>query len=158
MYIFFDEMSKYFGPKSGTGRILALDGEYSAYILPEIGPMLDYVISQAYASYGYDDLDYRIYRLFTTFPDIPKKELAAKFIVAENFESYAASGGINATTRDGQWMASSLMMADWQPIVDGEPVRKGGAGAYHMEYEFNFFRDYRYLREMIHIMGQHTNE
>jgi hypothetical protein len=158
MFIFFDEMSKYFGPKSGTERILAIDGEYYAYILPEIGPMLDYVISQAYNSSGYTDLDYRISRLYNTFPDIPKKELAAKFIVAENFESYAEKGGTTAITRDGRTMTSSLVMADWQPIVDGEPVQKGGAGAYHMEYEFNFFRDYRYLREMIQIMGQHTNE
>jgi hypothetical protein len=155
MFIFFDEMSKYFGPKSGTGRILAIDGEYYAYIMPEIGPMLDYVISQAYECYGYDDLDWRLEMLYHTFPDIPQKELAAKFIVAENFESHAQNGGVEAEARDRQIMPSSLMMAGWQPIVDGEPVRKGGAGAYHMEYEFNFFRDYKYLREMIRIMGEH---
>jgi hypothetical protein len=156
MLVFFDEMSKYFGPKSGSGRILAIDGEFDAYILPEIGPMLDYIIAQAYASSGSYDLDYRISTLYDVFPDIPKKELAARFIVTENFESYAGSGGMtNSYTRDMRRMPSSLVMADWQPLVDGEPVRKGGAGTYHMEYEFNFFKDYKFLREMIQIMGQH---
>jgi hypothetical protein len=159
MLVFFDEMSKYFGPKSGTGRLLAIDGEYYSYILPEIGPMLDYVISQAYSSGGYSDLDSRIGRLYTTFPDIPRKELAAKFIVAENFESYAGSGGnASARTRDGRTLPSSIVMADWQPLVDGEAVRKGGAGTYHMEYEYNMFLDYKYLRQMIYIMGQHKEE
>jgi hypothetical protein len=159
MLVFFDELSKYFGPQSGTGRLLAIDGEYYAYILPEIGPMLDYVIAQAYASSGAFDLDNRIERLFETFPDIPEKELAAKFIVAENFESYAGNGGnTNAWTRDGRNMPSSLVMADWQPIVDGLEVRKGGAGTYHMEYEYNIFQDYKFLRQMIYIMGQHKDE
>lgn len=158
MLVFFDELSKYFGPKSGSGRLLAIDGEYYSYILPEIGPMLDYVISQAYNSSGYTDLDTRIGRLYTTFPDIPKKELAAKFIVAENFESYAGNGGVTHATRDGQSVRSSIGMALWQPIVDGEPVQKGGAGTYHMEYEYNFFLDYKYLREMIYIMGNRNNE
>jgi hypothetical protein len=157
MLIFFDEMSKYFGPKSGSDRFLVIDGEYYSTILPEIGPMLDYVISQAYNSSGYSDLDNRINRLYTTFPGVPRKELAAKFIVAENFESYAGTGGTtNASTRDGRRMASSLVMADWQPLDEaGEPMRKGGAGTYHMEYEYNFFQDYKFIREMIHIMGEH---
>ncbi|MDR1681176.1 MAG: glycoside hydrolase family 18 [Prevotellaceae bacterium] len=158
MLIFFDEMSKYFGPKSGTGRLLAIDGEYSAYILPEIGPMLDYVISQAYNCSSYSNLDSRINTLYNAFPDIPKKELAAKFIVAENFESYAGSGGVTHTTRDGQRVESSIGLALWQPVIDDEPVQKGGAGTYHMEYEYNFFQDYKYIRQMINIMGQRNNE
>ena len=164
-FVFFDELSKYFGPKSGTDRILAIDGEYYAYIPKEVGPMLDYVIAQAYNCSAYgpvgtsNSLDYRINRLYTTFPDIPQKKLASMFIVAENFESYAQNGGnTNFLNRDGTRNVSSIGMAKWQPLADGVEVRKGGAGTYHMEYEFNFYKDYRWLREMISIMGQHTND
>ncbi|KAA6344965.1 hypothetical protein EZS27_007429 [termite gut metagenome] len=155
MAIFFNELSKYFGLQSGTGRILAIDGEYSAYILPEVGYYLDYVIAQAYNCTAYSNLDTRINTLYNAFPDIPKDELAAKFIVAENFESYAGAGGNTAyRTRDGQTIPSAIGMAIWKPLINGEEVRKGGAGTYHMEYEYNIFQDYKYLRQMINIMGQ----
>jgi hypothetical protein len=162
MKVFIEEMGKYFGPKSGTGRILAVDGEYQYYLLQELGEYFDYFIAQAYSSGTtptVSNLDSRMNALFNAFPAIPKKELASKFIVTENFESYAGNGGTMVTPRDGSpSVPGSIGMAIWQPLIDGVAVRKGGAGTYHMEYEFNVFQDYKFLREMIYIMGQHTNE
>ena len=165
--IFFDELSKYFGPKSGTGRILALDGEYWAYIPEEIGPMLDYVIAQAYNCSAEgpvgtsNSLDFRMNRVYTTFPNMSQEKLASMFIVTENFESYAQNGGNTGfRTRNNQVAGypSSIGMAKWQPLANGVEVRKGGAGTYHMEYEFNFYKDYKWLREMINIMATHSND
>jgi hypothetical protein len=158
MLIFFDELSKYFGPKSGTDRLLVIDGEYYANVKTEIGPMLDYVIAQAYYCSSAGDLDSRLEALFYTFPDIPKEELAAKFIVAEDFESRAGTGGVTHLTRDNKTVQSAIGMALWKPLVDGKEVRKGGAGTYHMEYEFNIFQDYKFLRQMIAIMGQEQTQ
>ena len=42
-----DELSKEFGPKSGTGRILMVDGEPQT-LNKESGPLLDYYVVQAY--------------------------------------------------------------------------------------------------------------
>lgn len=44
---FLDELSKEFGPKSGTGRILMVDGEPQT-LNKESGPLLDYYVVQAY--------------------------------------------------------------------------------------------------------------
>ncbi|MCS2397888.1 glycoside hydrolase family 18 [Bacteroides thetaiotaomicron] len=66
MHIFLDELSKEFGPKSGTGRILMVDGEPQT-LNKESGPLLDYYVVQAYycrSDEGYSDaLDGRFDRL-----------------------------------------------------------------------------------------------
>ena len=57
MHIFLDELSKELGPKSGTGRILMVDGEPQT-LKPESGPLLDYYVVQAYyctADKGYSN-------------------------------------------------------------------------------------------------------
>ena len=47
MHILLDELSKDFGPKSGTGRLLMLDGEPQTLITAS-GPLLDYYVVQSY--------------------------------------------------------------------------------------------------------------
>ena len=45
-------------------------------------------------------------------------------------------------------------MARWSPMVNDKPVRKGGVGTYHMEYDYPTTPvDYKYLREAIGIMN-----
>ena len=51
-------MSKYVGPKSGTGRLLMIDGVPYA-VHADVADCFDYGIVQAYNSYGYTDLQDR---------------------------------------------------------------------------------------------------
>lgn len=154
--IFVDEMSKRIGPKSGTGRMFVIDGEPQS-VAKETGANFDYFIVQAYSSYGYTDLDNRLKTTITHYDGIlSAEEVAKKYIVTENFENYAKAGGVSFQTRDGRTVPSLQGMAEWKPIVDGKPVRKGGCGTYHMEYEYNvsgFDTTYPYLRKAIQIQN-----
>ncbi|MDB4591084.1 glycoside hydrolase family 18 [Flavobacteriaceae bacterium] len=57
--IFIDELSKYLGPLSGTGKLLVLDGEPQK-MPSESCLAFDYFIVQAYNSWGDGDLDNRL--------------------------------------------------------------------------------------------------
>lgn len=156
--IFLDEMSKRIGPKSGTDRLLVIDGEpYD--VQPETGEVFDYFIVQAYRSWGESDLDRRLNRVIRAFEGVLEpKEVANKFIVTENFESFAENGGV---WFDGKYR-SLEGMARWNPTIDGEVVRKGGVGTFHMEYEYspNGFPlgvTYPYLRKATQIMNPAPN-
>lgn len=84
------------------------------------------------------------------------EEVAKKYIVTENFENYAKAGGVDFTTRDGRTVPSLQGMAEWEPVVDGKTLRKGGCGTYHMEYEYSvtgFNTTYPYLRKAIQIQN-----
>ena len=71
-----------------------------------------------------------------------EEEIAKKLIVTENFEAYAAAGGVTYTTRDGKQVPSYIGMAMWQP----KKGRKGGIGSYHMEKDYAASPVYKYLR------------
>lgn len=143
MAIFVTEMGKYLGPKSSSGKILDVDGQPD-YLLASVGVYLDYFISQAYACTSYSNLESRCNSMRFLAGFTPKK-----YIVTENFESYWSTGGVTFTDRNGIKMASLLGMAGWNPLDS----RKGGAGTYHMEYEFPLNPDYNYLRKAIQIMN-----
>ena len=83
------------------------------------------------------------------------EEVAKKYIVTENFENYALSGGVSFTDRNGNEMRSLEGMARWQPIINGKKVQKGGIGTYHMEYEYMAGKQPSYpaLRKGIQIMN-----
>lgn len=158
MKIFVEEIGKYYGPKSGTGKLFAIDGEYYSNMLPETGQYFDYFISQAYDSWGVGDLNSRLNMLFTTYPDMDKKDLAKRFIVTENFEkaTYYTNGGADFWREDGSVTKSYEGMAEWQPLVDGVRYVKGGAGVYHIEYEYSVPGKegfYPYTRNAIRIMS-----
>ncbi len=133
------EMSKYVGPKSGTGRLFMIDGVPYA-VRGEYAGLFDYGIVQSYASSGYSDLQGR-------FDNADRAGWKPEqYIFAENFESYWKNGGVNHTCRDGQVVNSLLGMARFNPTQGSA----GGFGAYHMEYEYaHSDMPYKYMRRAI---------
>lgn len=153
--IFIEALSRRIGPKSGTGKLLVIDGEPQS-INSELGTYFDYFIVQAYSCTGDANLDSRLASTISNFDGVlTAEEVARKYIVTENFENYAATGGVDYTDRNGNVMMSLEGMARWTPVINGQKVRKGGIGTYHMEYEYNAGRQPSYpaLRAGIQIMN-----
>jgi hypothetical protein len=152
---FVTALSNYFGPNSGTGKILSIDGEPYA-VHTELAPLFDYGFVQSYSSYGDSDLQGR-------FNQAAKKGWkAAQYVFTENFEDWWSQGGSSykhtVTNEDGTTgtitVTSLKGMALFNPVVDGKVERKGGCGTYHMEYEYNHTdSEYKYMREAIQIMN-----
>lgn len=156
--VLIETMSKRIGPASGTGRIFAIDGEPEHPEIPaEMGKYFDYFISQAYGATSESGLNSRLNKVIARYKGVlTPEECAAKFIVCENFEKYAQTGGPNFTTPDGKIVNSVEGMARWNPTINGQKVRKGGTGTFHMEYEFTISGlpgTYPYLRKAIQIMN-----
>lgn len=135
----FQELGKYLGPKSGTDKLLIIDG-YSEY---GVAPYYSYFMQQAYYSSSPDELNRRLtnYGLGECPPQ--------KFVVCEDFEKGWSSGGVNFSDPIRGVMPSLLGMAYWNPSGG----RKGGCGAYHAEYEYAANPDYKYSRQAIQIMN-----
>ncbi len=154
--IFVDELSKRVGKRSNSGRMLVIDGEPQS-VAAETGDAFNYFIVQAYSSYGYNDLDNRLAQTIRHYDGVlSAEEVANKYIVTENFENYAKQGGVDFTTRDGRTVKSLQGMAEWEPVVDGKHLRKGGCGTYHMEYEYSvsgYSTSYPFLRKAIQIQN-----
>ncbi|MDE5890142.1 MAG: DUF1735 domain-containing protein [Bacteroidales bacterium] len=132
-------MSKYVGPKSGTGRLFMIDGVPYA-VTGEDAELFDYGIVQAYNSSSYSDLQSRFNNAYNAgwTPE--------QYIFAENFESYWKDGGVNHRCSDGQVVNSLLGMARFNPTQGFA----GGFGAYHMEYEYaHSDMPYKYMRRAI---------
>lgn len=157
MHILLDELSKDLGPKSGTGRILMVDGE-PQMLNAESGPLLDYYTIQAYYCHGDSDLDGRFQKLIKKFSsvtpgaDAAEKEanILKKTIWCEDFERHKNDGGPRFTTRDGVVTYSLRGMAMYyRPNID---ARIGGVGA----YRFDLCRpvnDYFFIREVIQTLN-----
>lgn len=127
--IFVDQLGKYFGPKSGTNRLLMIDGETDAPPAA-CAPYFNYAVAQAYGNGAsgcqskYDMVDH-----------LYKPE---QFIVTEDFEKHWSDGG------------QVLTQAAWNPTQG----RKGGCGTYHMENDYNNTdMQYKWLRKAIQIMN-----
>lgn len=140
MLLFIQTLGERIGPKSGTDRLLVIDGEPQS-IVSESGPYFNYFIVQAYDSpgdnTGRDNLDSRLNSTIRNFDGhLTAEEVAKKYIVTENFEKWALSGGADFTDRYGNKMKSLEGMARWTPIINGKKCVKGGVGTYHMEYEY----------------------
>ncbi len=132
-------MSKYVGPKSGTGKLLIIDGVPYA-VHTELAEYFDYGIVQAYNSSGYTDLQSRFDNAYN------KGWKPEQYIFAENFESYWKAGGVNHRTKEGETVNSLLGMARFNPVQGFA----GGFGAYHMEYEYGRSdMPYMYMRRAI---------
>ncbi|MBK5722743.1 endoglycosidase [Dysgonomonas sp. Marseille-P4677] len=142
MIVFVEELGKYLGPKSNSGKLLVVDGELN--VLPtETGPYFDYAIAQAYSTTSGSNLQSRYNRISSIF----KPE---QFIVTEDFEAHWRTGGVTYVEDDGTRVPSILGMAKWNPTQGV----KGGCGTYHMEYEYrNSEMEYKYLRQAIQIMN-----
>lgn len=156
MTTFVEALAKRIGPKSGTGRLLVIDGEPQS-IAPATGPCFDWFIVQAYACTSSSNLDKRLAATIDNFKGILEPiDVARKYIVTENFENYAQLGGVNFRDKDGKRMKSLEGMARWNPTVNGVSVRKGGVGTYHMEYEFNVpgkNGTYPFLRQATYLIN-----
>ena len=161
LFFFIDELGKYLGPKSGTGRLLVIDGEPQRITTkPEIGTYSDYFIIQAYKPGSDSNLDKRLIDgkvwgpgLVETFGGVMTEEvITRRTIMTENFEATDAAmdGGYPYTDRYGNSMKSLEGMARWQPR---NGFRKGGVGTYHMEAEFGTSPEYKNIRRAIQIMN-----
>ena len=161
LFFFIDELGKYLGPKSGTGRLLVIDGEPQIITTkPEIGTYFDYFIIQAYKPGSDSNLDKRRVDgkvwgpgLVETFGGVMTEEvITRRTIMTENFEATDAAmdGGYPYTDRYGNSMKSLEGMARWQPR---NGFRKGGVGTYHMEAEFGTSPEYKNIRRAIQIMN-----
>lgn len=153
---FIKELGKYLGPKSGTGRLLVIDGE-PQNMHPDARDYFDYYIIQAYSCRSYTNLDSRYTKLLQGLEATGDEELTKmvteKLIWCENFEDHASVGGVDHTTRDGRSVKSLKGMAMWESTYG---YRKGGVGTYHMEYEYNLNGHsiaYPFLREASAVMN-----
>lgn len=124
------EMNKYIGPKSdpeGKGhKLICIDGRMSG--LGELDGYVDYWIGQNYGSH----------RPSISSPDGHPE----RYIVTENFEKYAVSGG-------GLLDQAATMPAKGY---------KGGVGAYRFDNDYNNTPDYKWMRQAIQINQQVFNE
>lgn len=139
---FVKELGKRLGPMSGTNKILILDGEVD-FIHKEIVPYFNLAISQAYGASSFSSLDNRWNKAK------PLGWRPEQYLVCEEFQKYASTGGVNFNLPSGEVVPSLLGMARWN-TQDG---RKGGCGAFHMEFDYNNYPDYKYMREAIQIMN-----
>lgn len=152
MHILIEELGKHFGPKSGTGRLLVVDGEPQT-LNTETGAYLDYYIVQAYNCDGDADLDDRFQKLLNKFGSIESEAtILSKTIWCENFEGTGAStGGPEFTTRSGEVYPYSLIGMGLYSR-EGVKAHVGGCGA----YRFNLCRpmdDYLKMRHVIQLMN-----
>lgn len=140
--ILLDELSKTCGPKSGTDRLLCVDGEPNL-LEPICHEYLDYFILQSYYASSYANLDGgsgftpRVAEVLNNFKDVlSREEIMKRIILCEDFEQNSAGGGRAGTftTRDDRKLPPIWGMADYY-TADGLQV--GGAGIYHMEYDYN---------------------
>lgn len=146
LHILLDELSKEMGPKSGTDRLLCVDGEPET-LLPETGLLLDHFLLQAYQDMYASDIDGRINSLIRTFGDVmTTEEIVRKTILTVNFESYGGTGGRDYTTRDGQTVNQIKGYAMYTH-PNAENVKIGGIGAFRIKFDEN----YKYLREAIQV-------
>lgn len=160
-FIFVDELGKYFGPKSGTGKLLVIDGEPQRITdRPEIGHYFDYFIIQAYSCSGDGNLNGRLIdgnvwgpALISTFgEELGEEKVTNMTIMTENFEAVdiAMNGGYDFTDSYGNKMKSLEGMARWVPR---NGFQKAGVGAYRMEAEFGTNPEYKNMRNVIQIMN-----
>lgn len=160
MMTFVKTMGKRIGPKAETERgremLFVVDGEPQS-MPPESGPYFNYFIVQAYNSYGDADLDSRLNRTIRNFEGVlTPEEVARKYVVTENFESLAQTGGSAYTDRYGNRYQSLEGMARWTPIINGKKVRKGGAGTFRFDLEYELggpVYTYPAMRRAIQIMN-----
>ena len=148
---FVEECSRRLGPKSGSDKLLIVDGEVHSMPVETID-CFDYFILQTYKLSSQTNLDNGLSRVVSAFDGTLSAEpITRRLIVTENFESasIAAAGGITWTLSDGTKVNSLQGMALWEPYTG---VRKGGVGAYKMQNDFK--NDcYHYYRQIISTMN-----
>lgn len=155
IHIVLDEMSKELGPKSGTGKMLCVDGEPD-FLLPEDGHLLDFFLIQAYYDGSDTSIDGRMRGLFNNYEGVHSREaIVGKTILCVNYESFGTTGGGSFTSRAlGRTFKLNGYAAYRYPDVDC-PI--GGIGAFRMVFD----KDYAFFREAmrtLHSDGNVSNE
>lgn len=147
--IFLDELSKYFGPKSGTGNLLCVDGEPHK-LTSACGEMLDYFLLQAYNDGSYSEIDWRIEQLFKTFGGVlPKSKIVGMTVLNSNFESYGTTGGPDFSPRTGEPTFQLKGYAQFTYPVEGKDIRIGGIGAFRPVFDKKYVK-YREAMRALH--------
>ncbi|QJB32558.1 hypothetical protein HF329_14995 [Chitinophaga oryzae] len=134
-HVFLVAVSKYLGPKSGTGKLLIVDS-YVEHLDSRSIPLIDFYVLQNYSPQG-GSVRGIIRRLNSQVPGMPVE----RCIIGENFEALWKNGGL------------LLDFAKWRPSTG----IKGGIATYHMEYEYNSPVAYQYMRQAIQIMNPAAN-
>lgn len=162
---FLEEMGKYLGPDSKSGKILCIDGYLTTGINKDMYKYIDYFICQAYYATSYSSLESGGNR-FNTYANHfaehgTREELAKKYVTTEDYERYAGSGGPEFTTRSGEKVRGVVGHAGWNPIGSeaGVETPKGGAGLYHIEYDYRDDKGvYYWVNQMIRTMNPAKEE
>ena len=163
----FDLLKDRLGPKSGSGKILAIDGELWE-INAQQATYFDYFIAQAYsvsggvppANAGVSDtnMESRLSRIVNLFnSQLAEEGITNKFVVTENMESAldALKGGFYWTANNSEYLhgrqskdtcPSLVGMATWQPQ---NGFRKGGFGGYRFDAEAANSPVYKWMRRAI---------
>lgn len=150
MQVFVEELGKWLGPKSGSGKLLIIDG-VPGYLNAGLNEYFDYGIVQSYYCTSYTNLQSR----FMNAHKVGWRP--EQYVFTEDFESHWSDGGPAFEQRDKSIVRSLEGMANFQIelTIDGETAlyRKSGCGSYHMEYDYNNTPDYKYLRQAIQAMN-----
>ncbi|MGM9753562.1 MAG: glycoside hydrolase family 18 [Candidatus Cryptobacteroides sp.] len=147
----------------GPDKILMIDGAPES-IDPRTGEFFDYFATQAYSTGSGSGSDAAMDQRFNaSVKNFAKAGLSAEYIanrylLLENFEQgLAATNGGDWRDRYGNTSMRSVEgMARWTPLVNNIPVRKGGFGAYHIEYGYEIPGEsttYPGIRQAIRIMN-----
>lgn len=152
-----ETIAKRLGPRSGTGKLFVIDGDVSG-MPADLGDCFDYYIVQTYTAKGPSSLSGKLTTLINKYKSekLSPEFIASRYVVCEQFEWYASTGGVAFTDENGEVMQSLDGMARWNPTVNGKVVRKGGVGAYHMEYEYfidGYTQTYPAMRRAIQYMN-----
>lgn len=149
---FIDECSKRLGPKSGTGKLLIVDG-LVAQLPKETGDCFDYYILQTYGNTSYSSLDGSLKRVVDHFDGFLDEEtITRRTIVTVNMEGESnwQTGGGGFVLPDNTRTNRLEGMASWEP---SNGFRKGGFGAYQMQNDFK--NDcYKFYRAAIRAMTE----
>jgi hypothetical protein len=162
MLIYIDEMSKYFGPKSGTEKLLIVDG-YIDRLYHKLCPYFNLFIIQAYRAGSFDALNRGDNRFAPVVENLKRyfsvDEIAKKTLVTEEYEQgQSATGGVTFRLPWGETTNSLKGMALWNPEYQGVKYeRSGGCGVYHIEYGYSvngrISGFYPWIREAIQVMN-----
>lgn len=158
-----EAVGKRFGPQSGSGRMLVIDGEIW-YPPSYSGIYVDYFIAQAYSVSGgtpspsagvsAGNMETRLTQVLNHYSGVlSEEEITRRFIVTENMESAidALNGGyfwtdVNGVRQNKDICPSLVGMASWKPR---NGFRKGGFGGYKFNNEAVNSPSYKWMRRAI---------
>lgn len=156
IHIFLSEIREQFDLRGGN-KLLLVDGEPQV-LKPESGPLVDWMVVQAYTTSGTGtevDKDNRLNTCINNYAGImTAEEVTNRYVITENLESAidALNGGYawrfrNESAATDKSVCPSLVgMARWEPT---NGFRKGGFGGYRFDAESMNKPPYKWMRRAI---------